>query len=122
MRLSWLRCRCTWCETAEFQTLRLLRKLDQIEVKLDLLIQKGTIMDINFAELTAQVERNTSVDDSAVLAIQGLTASVTDLQKQIADLIANGGDVTAIQAAVDAYAVALAASSDKLALAIPLNT
>jgi hypothetical protein len=79
-------------------------------------------MAINFDALTAEVARNTSVDDSAVLAIQGLTTSVTDLQKQIADLIANGADTAAIQAAVDAYAVSLAASSDKLAAAIPANT
>ena len=79
-------------------------------------------MAINFDALTAEVARNTSVDDSAVIAIQGLNTSVQELKQQIADLIAGGADPAAIQAAIDAYAAALALSTDKLAAAIPAHT
>ena len=79
-------------------------------------------MELNFDRLAAEVAHNTSVDESAVLAIQGLSNSVNDLKQQVAELIANGADPAAIQAAIDAYADTLAASANALAAAIPQNT
>ena len=118
MRLTFGRL-CNWDDEGKRSALDTLRR---IERKLDWLILEGKIMAINFDKLTAEVARNTSVDDSAVLAIQGLTASVNDLKQQVADLIASGADPAAIQAAIDAYAASLTASTDKLAAAIPANT
>ena len=79
-------------------------------------------MTLNFDKLAAEVARNTSVDASAVAAIQGLNTNVQELKAQIAELIANGGDPAAIQAAIDAFAEQMAASTDALAAAIPANT
>lgn len=115
-RLS--RC-CTWCDVAERMQVELLRRIEQ---KLDRLIAQGDTMAIDFQQLTAAVERNTSVDQSAIQALQGLNQSVQDLKQQIADLIANGADPAAIQAAIDAYAAQLNASTDALAAAVPANT
>lgn len=78
-------------------------------------------MQLDYSKLAAAIEQNTSVDQSAVLAIQGLADMAAGLKQQIAELIAQG-DTAAIQAAIDAYADQLAASTGTLAAAVTANT
>lgn len=66
------------------------------------------------AALTAEVERNTSVDQSAATAINGLIEQVEALKAQITD--------PAAIAVIDNFTAQLRTSSDALVAAIPANT
>lgn len=77
---------------------------------------------VDLTKLTAAVERDTNVTSSAVTAIGGLNTSVQELKQEVADLIAAGGTVAEIQAAVDAKADEINANSDALAAAVPANS
>lgn len=98
------------------------RKLDRIlkhDAKED---KKMADIQAALAKLNATVERDTSVTSSAVTAIGGMNQVIQDLRQQIADLIAQGGDLNAIEAAVNAAADASEANTAALAAAIPANT
>lgn len=92
-------------------SIRLLkRELDIINWKLDTLLQWRREMSAEMDTLTAAVRRNSDVEDSAVLLIQGIA-------KQLADAIANGNS-----AALQALSTELNAKADTLAAAVAANT
>jgi len=72
------------------------------------ILQKVNRMSTQLDVLTAQVERNTSVDQSAIELLNGLAAQIADLKN----------DPAALQALADN----LTASSDALAAAVVANT
>lgn len=82
--------------------------LTRIEAKLDQLIAEGVTMAADLTALTAEVTRNTDVDQSAIALLQGLAAQIESLK----------ADPVALQALADQ----LKGSSDKLAEAITANT
>ena len=89
-------------------------RLARIEALLTTLATKGeaqmaTLQEL-MVELQAEVERNTSVDESAIMLINGLA-------DQIAALVA-AGDTTGLEALV----VKLRTDSDTLAAAVTANT
>lgn len=83
-------------------------RIDKILTALTALTQGANDMAANLDELTAEVERNTSVDQGAIALLEGLKAQ----------LDAAGNDPAKLQALKDQ----LAASSDALAAAVTANT
>jgi hypothetical protein len=81
---------------------------DSLEGRLDALIAQGATMSAQLDALQAEVARNTSVDQSAIILL-------TRLAEQIA---ANANDPVAMQKLADD----LKASSDALAAAVAANT
>lgn len=102
-----------------FRIEHLLKRLVRYERKED---QEMADIQAALAKLTATVQKDTDVTTSAVTAIQGMNQVIQDLRQQVADLIANGGDVAAIEAAINAAADASDANTTALAAAIPANT
>jgi len=93
------------------------KEVNKMSIQLDALKQQ-------MAKLVDEGARNTSVDQSAVLAIQGLADQQAILSQQLADAIA-ANDPAAIQEAADGIAAQVAtmsASADALAAAIPVST
>jgi hypothetical protein len=83
-------------------------RIKQILALLTALTKGVRTMAANLDDLTSEVERNTSVDQSAITLLEGLKAQ----------LDAAGTDPAALQALKDS----LAASSDALAAAVAANT
>jgi hypothetical protein len=84
------------------------RRLDDIEIKLDLIIKnQGTIMAA-LDDLTAQVAANTTVSQSALTLINGIAARIT----------AAGTDPTKLAA----LTASLKSDDDALAAAVTANT
>lgn len=83
-------------------------RLDAILTKLDTLIAKEILMAGELDALTAEVARNTDVDQSAILLLKGLAEKIEALKNQ--------------PAALQALADTLKGSSDKLADAITTGT
>lgn len=79
---------------------------------------------LNVAGLTAQVAQNTSVEQSALVLIQGFGVAQAALAKQLADALAANDPVAlaAVQQAIDDSVAQLAASDTALAAAVALNT
>ncbi len=77
------------------------------------------------SDLIAQVAKNTSLEQSADLALKALAAQIADLGKQIAALqaqVAAGGALSAADIAALAQAQTdLAASADTLQADVPAN-
>jgi len=107
------------------------KKLDEVMSVLDEIQRKeniimGQIDDLKtaIANLVDTVTNQTTVVDSVVVAIKGLTDQIAVLNQQLADAIAAGNPV-AIQEAADAL-VALNQEvidqTTKLAAAVPTNT
>jgi hypothetical protein len=91
---------------------RITKRLERIEDKLDQLLvsftqAKEAIM-ADLGSLTAEVERNTAVDQSAITLLNGLAAQIESLKS----------DPVALQALADQ----LKGSSDNLAAAVVANT
>ena len=117
---------CRHCDRVELELKKLLTAIDK---KLDRILQQDVreekdMADIQaaLAKLTATVQADTDVTSSAVTAINGQNQLIQDLRQQIADLIAQGGDLSAIEAAINEAADASAANTAALAAAIPANT
>ena len=89
---------------------RIEQRLQRIDHKLALIIWKEEEMSAEMDTLTAAVRRNSDVEDSAVLLIQGIA-------KQLADAIAAGNP-----AALTALSAELNAKADSLAAAVSANT
>lgn len=87
---------------------RSLRRFAALEYKLDQLLKGAITMSIALADLTAAVNKSTTVEQSAITMIQGLAAQIA----------ANATD----PAAVSALASQLNAGADALAAAITANT
>lgn len=85
-------------------------QLDRIEHKLNRLLKLEEVQMSTLDDLTAQVQKNSDVEESAVLLIQGIA-------KQLADAIAAGNP-----AALTALQAQLSKSADDLAAAITANT
>jgi hypothetical protein len=85
-------------------------QLDRIECKLDALFKQEADEMSALDDLKAQVQKNSDVEESAVLLIQGIA-------KQLADAIAAGDP-----AALTALQAQLAKSAGDLAAAITANT
>jgi chromosome segregation ATPase len=83
-------------------------KLDTILAKLFQIQQKEDAMSTQLDVLQAQVEKNTTIEESAVVLINGLAAQITALKN----------DPAALQALADS----LNASSTDLSNAIQANT
>lgn len=101
-----------------------LHLLQQIQLEVKNMSQALEALKIQMDNLIAEVARNTSVDQSAVVAIQGLADQQAILSTQLAEAIA-ANDPVAIQAASDGIAAQVAimsASADALASAIPVAT
>lgn len=92
--------------------LPLLLKIDLKELKL-----MSDILDATTA-LTAQVATETTVDQSAVTLLAGLTKIIGDLQTQVAQ----AADVPAALAAVKAASAAISTNQAALAAAVTANT
>jgi ABC-type transporter Mla MlaB component len=88
--------------------LGLFARLDQIDSKLASLIQQGTQTMADLTALTAEVSRNTEVDQSAIALLTGLAAQIEALKT----------DPIALQTLADQ----LKGSSDALAAAVVANT
>lgn len=84
------------------------RKLDFLTNLVKKLLEEGKKMAADLEALKAEVARNTEVDESAIVLIQGIAAQLEELK----------GDPAAIQALADR----LKASSDALAAAVVANT
>ena len=89
-------------------TNQLLGKLDAIERKIDRVLRKEKVMSKELDALTAQVQANTEIEESAILLINGLAAKIE----------AAKNDPAALQALADS----LKAEDDKLAAAVAANT
>ena len=79
-------------------------------------------LNAQMAALVAEVQRNTTVESSAIAAIQGLVSQQQVLSQQLADAIV-ANDPVAVQAAADGIAAqvsAMSTSADALAAAIPV--
>lgn len=72
-------------------------------------------MSAELDALTAAVEENSTIDQSAITLINGIAA-------QLAELAANATELAGLKAAVQAKADALHASSEALAAAVAANT
>jgi hypothetical protein len=83
-------------------------RLGRIERLLIALIEKGLLMTTQFEALQAEVARNTSVDQSAIVLLTGLARQIEALK----------GDPVELQVLADS----LKASSDALAAAVAANT
>ena len=90
------------------------KKLDTVLNALINLTASEILMGAELDALTAEVARNTSVDDSARLALEGLVAKIDEL-------IANSGEEID-PAALQALADSLRGSTDGLVSAISANT
>lgn len=86
------------------------RKLDEIIRLLHLSLAKETEMAGELDALQAQVERNTAVDESAIILLNGLKA-------RLDEAIASGDPSRVV-----ALSAALGASTDTLAAAVAANT
>lgn len=86
----------------------IIKRLDRVERKLDIILTEDKRMSVELDALTAQVAANTAVEQSAVTLIQGLAAQIA----------ANTGD----PAKLTALASQLKTSADSLAAAITANT
>lgn len=84
------------------------RALARIEAKLDQIITQGEVTMADLTALTAEVTRNTEVDQSAITLLNGLAAQIESLKT----------DPAALQALADQ----LKNSSDQLAAAVTANT
>jgi hypothetical protein len=82
--------------------------LQRVDAKLDKLLQGANVIMADLSELTAEVTRNTSVEQSALTLIQGLAAQIA----------AAGTDPVKLKA----LQVQLTANDDALAAAIAANT
>lgn len=82
--------------------------LADIRRDLKSLIQKGNIMSVQLDALTAEVARNTAVDESAIVLLNGLATQIIALKT----------DPVALQALADS----LQGSSNALAAAVIANT
>jgi len=85
-------------------------QLDRIERKLNALLAQGALEMSSLDDLKAQVQKNSDVEESAVLLIEGIA-------KQLADAIAAGDP-----AALTALQAQLAKSAADLAAAVAANT
>jgi|SRR6185369_57501 len=105
---------------------------EQDHSKLNSIIQKlntvmadlKTIQEQNTA-LIAAVAAEDSVIDSAVTLISGFGATLTALQQQLADAIANGVNSADVQAVADSMAATVTdinTKKDALAAAVTANT
>lgn len=88
------------------------------------LINQGHQVMLNVTALTAQVKKNTDVEASALVLIQGFAASQAQLSAQLAAAIAANDPVAlaAAQKVVDDSVTALTKSDDELAAAVAANT
>lgn len=88
-----------------------------VEVRhlLNTLIEKVTQMAVDLTALQDEVARNTAVDESAVVLLNGLAVKIQTLTDELA---AAGADVTKLQEFTDS----LRGSSDALAAAVQANT
>jgi hypothetical protein len=108
-----------------------LERLDSINQLLIAVLAQGVKimaalddLKTNVANLVASVAAEKTVVDSAVAALNGITAQLASLHQQLADAIA-AGDPIAIQAAADAILAQnneVIAATSALAAAIPANT
>lgn len=112
------------------------RKLDDILARLKGIQQQETDqmktveqfkaeMEAANTALSAEVAENQDLEQSIKTALDGQTAQLAALRKQIEDLIAGGGDATALQPVLDALNAQIAlqtATNDKLRADILANT
>ena len=82
--------------------------LQQIDTKLDLILEKEGIIMSDLTSLTAQVTQNTSVEGSAVTLIQGLAAQITAAGT---DPVALAALTTQLNTSATALAAAVAANT-----------
>jgi hypothetical protein len=102
----------------------LTQRVSAVETQLTLLVAQGKTSMINTDALTAEIARNTSVEQSALTLIQGMAAQQKALSQQLADAIASGdpAKLAAAQKALDDSTAALTANDDALAAAVAANT
>lgn len=100
-------------------------RLLRIEQMLVAVLQNQNLQEIEMSDildatndLTAKVAAETTVDQSAVTLLTGLTKIVNDLKSQVAQ----AADVPAALAAVKAAAAAMDANQAALAAAVTANT
>lgn len=93
---------------SEINVSELKAQLDRIEVLLNGLTAQGTVMTQEFDALQAEVTKNSEVDQSAILLLQGLSAQIMALKDN--------------PVALAAMAANLGASSQALADAVVANT
>jgi hypothetical protein len=104
---------------------------DQVLQQFTFLFQKvsqimASIQDIKdkLVALQASVANETTVDQSIITLVQGLSSSIGDLKKQLADALASN-DPTALQAVVDglgAVPQTVDANAASIAAAVTTNT
>ena len=88
-------------------------QLNRIETKLNTVIKQESAMAIDVTALTAEVARNTTVEQSVVTLVNNLAA-------QIAAIPASSDPVT--QAALDSLKTTLSQNDDAIAAAVAANT
>ena len=91
----------------------LIARLTRIEIMLKATQTQETKMAVDLASLTAEVTRNTTVQQSVVALVQSLAA-------QIAAIPASSDPTT--QAALDALKATLSSNDDAIAAAVTANT
>jgi hypothetical protein len=77
------------------------------------------------AALQTAVANETTVEQSAVTLLQGLSATIASLKQQLADAIANGAspaDLQAVSDGLDGLSASVASSTNDLAAAVTANT
>jgi len=97
-----------WARIIRMQNNEILAAVDQIQRKLQKILQEDATMAATLDELIAEVQRNNEVDQSAIVLIKGiaeqLEASKTDPVK-VAELAAS------LRASTDALAAAVVANT-----------
>jgi hypothetical protein len=101
---------------------QLLARLESLMTSID--DMKATLQ-AKIDKLTADVAAESTVEQSAVALLQGLSASVGSLKQQLADAIAAGGDASVLQPiadAADALASSIESNTASLSAAVTANT
>ena len=101
----------SWFEYSHYRSIR--DQLNRIEAKLDLLVSKENRLMIDVASITAEVARNTDVEQSVLKVVQNLAAAVAAIPPST--------DPTT-QAALDALTATLKNNDDAIAAAVVANT
>lgn len=99
----------------------ILRDIGELSQKLEILAKlEKTMSELSdaVAELGVKVAADTTVDQSALTLMTGLTALIRDLQAQVAA----AADVPAAVAAVKAFGATLQQNQDTLASGVAANT
>jgi len=112
---------CGWC-SADIAEIK--QALGQLQSMLLVLMKGNDTMALDLTKLTATVAKQTTVEQSALTLITGLSANLAAIAKQLAAAIAANDPVAqaAAQAQLDALQATLDNNDEELAAAIAANT